>query len=104
MLNIRTHKFLWLDAAVFAVLLATVLRLCDQDLEFVIEADFHYSLIQNWQKYLATGSVSALPKPGAHVYLDGQYVVYAATTLLVEWLSQASPSLASHFPNKDSYA
>jgi hypothetical protein len=83
-------------------ILAFLLR--QRDLEFMIEPDFNWQLVEAWRSFLVTLDPGRLPVPYPHVYLDGQFIVYALADVGLRRLAGLAPSLRVHFPNDLSYA
>ena len=78
-------------------------RLRQRDLEFLIESDFNWPVIEAWRTFLTTLDPDRLPVPYPHVYLDGQFIIYALADQGLRWLASHAPSLRAHFPNNLSY-
>jgi hypothetical protein len=79
-------------------------RLRQRDLEFMIDPDFNWQLVEAWRSFLVTLDPGRLPVPYPHVYLDGQFIVYALADVGLRQLAGLAPSLRVHFPNDLSYA
>jgi hypothetical protein len=87
----------------FCVFFFLAFQLRQRDLEFLIESDFNWPLIEAWRAFLTTLDPGRLPAPYPHVYLDGQFIVYALADQGLRWLAGPAPSLLAHFPNNLSY-
>jgi hypothetical protein len=61
----------------FLLFFALAFRLRQRDLEFLIEPDFNWQLIEAWKDYLSTLNPNRLPLPYTDGYLDGQFILYA---------------------------
>jgi hypothetical protein len=88
----------------FFAFLILAFRLRQRDLEFMIDPDFNWQLVEAWRSFLVTLDPGRLPVPHPHVYLDGQFIVYGLADVGVRWLAGLAPSLRVHFPNDLSYA
>jgi hypothetical protein len=87
----------------FCAFLFLAFQLRQRDLEFLIESDFNWPLIEAWRTFLTTLDPDRLPVPYPHVYLDGQFIVYALADQGLRWLASHTPPLGAHFPNNLSY-
>jgi hypothetical protein len=88
----------------FFAFLILAFRLRQRDLEFMIDPDFNWQLVEAWRSFLVTLDPGRLPVPQPHVYLDGQFIVYALADVGLRRLAGLAPSLRVHFPNDLSYA
>jgi hypothetical protein len=79
-------------------------RLRQRDLEFMIEPDFNWQLVEAWRSFLVTLDPGHLPIPFPDVYLDGQFIIYALVDVGLRRLVGLAPSLRVHFPNDLSHA
>jgi hypothetical protein len=76
-----------------------------RDLEFGIEADFAWQMMERYRLLLENHfSMANLPAPWPHVYMDGQYIVYSLANWLLRWLTETFSSLGPSFPNDLSFA
>jgi hypothetical protein len=88
----------------FFVFLVLAFRLRQEDLEFVVEPDFSWTLIEIWKNFFSTFDISLLPQTAPYVYLDGQFIAYGAFDGLLRLASSHIVALRSYFPNDLSYA
>jgi hypothetical protein len=88
----------------FFVFLVLAFRLRQEDLEFVVEPDFSWQLIEIWKNFFSTFDISLLPQTAPYVYLDGQFIAYSAFDGLLRLASSHIMALRSYFPNDLSYA
>jgi hypothetical protein len=88
----------------FCVCFLLAFRLRQRDLEFMIDSDFAWQMVEAWRAFLVTLDPGGLPVPSPYVYLDGQFVIYALADEVLRWLVGHAPSLRARFPNDLSYA
>jgi hypothetical protein len=79
-------------------------RLRQRDLEFLIQPDFNWRLIEAWRAFLSTLDPDLLPVPRPYVYLDGQFIVYAITDAGLRGLANHIEFMRQFFPNDLSFA
>lgn len=89
--------------ALFLIFIFLTSNLRQRDLEFVIEPDFNFQLIESWRRFFFTFSAADLYKPIPYVYLDGQFIVYALVASIMRWLTAHLTILGTVFPNDVSY-
>jgi hypothetical protein len=61
----------------FCAFFILAFRLRQRDLEFMIEPDLNWQLVEAWRSFLVTLDPGRLPVPFPHVYLDGQFIIDA---------------------------
>jgi hypothetical protein len=88
----------------FFAFLILAFRLRQRDLEFMIEPDFNWQLVEAWRSFLVTLDPGRLPVPQPYVYLDGQFIIYALVDVGLRRLAGLAPSLYLHFRSDLSYA
>ena len=79
-------------------------RLRQRDLEFLIQPDFNWQLVEAWRIFLSTLNDSRLPVPYPHAYLDGQFIIYALGDIMLRFSADHVSFLQPHFPNDLSFA
>jgi hypothetical protein len=84
-------------------LLLAATQLSLGDFEFSLEPDVPVDTINEWVAFLKTWDPNVFSKPYPYVNLDGQPVMGALATLLVQKGVHTFPNLQPHFPNSDSY-
>ena len=75
------HKII--GAVLFCVFFELAFRLRQRDLEFLIQPDFDWQLIEAWRAFLSRLDTNLLPVPHPYVYLDGQFIVYAIADVML---------------------
>jgi hypothetical protein len=93
----------WTGLLLFVIFLIVAFRLRQRDLEFSIDSDFNWQIIENWKDFFLTFDTDLLPKPGPSAYLDGQFIAYSAFDGLLRLVGNEIASLRSYFPNDLSY-
>jgi hypothetical protein len=94
----------WTGLLLFLVFLVLAFRLRQEDVEFTIEPDFNWQMIEVWRSFFSTFDTGLLPKTGPYVYLDGQFIAYSTFDELLRLAARKIAALRSHFPNELSYA
>ena len=87
----------------FGLLLLAATQLSLGDFEFSLEPDVPVDTINEWVAFLKTWNPNVFSKPYPYVNLDGQPIMGALATLLVQKGVHTLPNLQPHFPNSDSY-
>jgi hypothetical protein len=91
-------------ASLFCIFFALALRLRQRDLEFLIQPDFNWYLVESWRSFLSTLDPSRLPPPYPYVYLDGQFIVYAIADATLREIVSKVGFLRPIFVNDISFA
>jgi hypothetical protein len=94
----------WTGLLLFLVFLVLAFRLRQADLEFLVEPDFSWQLIEIWRNFFSTFDTGLLPKTAPYVYLDGQFIAYSVFDGLLRLAAGEIAALRSYFPNDLSYA
>src|SRR5438046_3142360 len=94
----------WTGLLLFLVLLLLAFPLRQRDLEFMIEPDFNWQMIEAFRKFFSTFDFRILTKPGPYVYLDGQFMIYGAFDWLLRLASERVSAHRLYFSNDLSYA
>ncbi len=79
-------------------------RLRQLDLEFLIEPDFFWQMIQIFADFFSTLDPKILPIPFPLVYLDAHHIVYGLVYAVLRWITSYFAIARGHFPNDMSYA
>jgi hypothetical protein len=90
-------------AVLFCAFFVLAFRLRQRDLEFLIESDFNWQLIEAWRAFFSTLDTNLLPAPYPYVYLDGQFIVYAIADAGLRGLVNNIEFLRQFFPNDLSF-
>jgi hypothetical protein len=101
-MNSRAVKIV--GATLFCVFFALAFQLRQRDLEFMIEPDFNWQLIEAWRNFLTSLNLNYLPMPYPHVYLDGQFIIYAIAEVPLRSVAASLVFSQSAFPNDVSFA
>ena len=96
------HKII--GAVLFCVFFELAFRLRQRDLEFLIQPDFDWQLIEAWRAFLSRLDTNLLPVPHPYVYLDGQFILYAIADVMLRGLANHIEFLRQFFPNDLSFA
>lgn len=88
----------------FVTFFVLAFQLRQRDIEFLIEPDFGWQIIETWRNFFSTFDPAILPRPRPYVYLDGQFIAYGLTDAALRWIVGKLISLRPAFPNDTSYA
>jgi hypothetical protein len=101
----RAVNSIWVVGTVLScTFFVLAFRLRQRDLEFLIQPDFNWRLIEAWRALLSTLDPHFLPVPRPDVYLDGELIVYAITDAGLRGLTNHIEFLRQFFPNDLSFA
>jgi hypothetical protein len=94
----------WAGLTLFVVFCALAFQLRQRDLEFIIEADFQWTWVEQWRQFLSTLDPKALLQPTPGPYLDGSLIVYGLMDILLRFTASGPSLLRSIFPTDQSFA
>jgi hypothetical protein len=86
----------------FLIFSVVIARLSQRDFEFILEPDIPIDVIREWMTFLTTGKTAVFSRPFPYTNLDGQQIVCALATILVQFATSIFPKLEAAFPNDDS--
>jgi hypothetical protein len=101
--SVRTRAK-WVGWLLFLLLFALAFRLRQRDFEFLIEPDFDWDKIETWKNFFSTFNPELLVTPRAHVYLDGQFIVYGIADGILRRAVNGIAFARAYFPSDLSFA